>query len=108
MASQDLKDTYLHVLIRPDKRNSQVHRLQLGLPVQGSVFRSLHCPYIFTRVMVSTFLHCAGIRIRRYLDDWLIQAPSRALVIQALDTVLKLCQDLGIVVNWEKSNLVPS
>ena len=53
-------------------------------------------------------LHRAGIRIRRYLDDWLIQAPSYALVLQALDTVLQLCQDLGIVVNWEKPNLVPS
>ena len=58
--------------------------------------------------LVSTFLHHLGIRIRRYLDDWLIQAPSRLLVLQALDTVLQLCQELGIVVNWEKSNLIPS
>ena len=67
-------------------------------------------PQAFTRVMalVSTFLHCVWIRIRRYLDDWLIQTSSRSLVLQALDTVLWLCQDLGIVVNWEKSNLVPS
>ena len=57
--------------------------------------------------LVSTFLHRAGIRIRCYLDDWLIQASSRSQVRQAVDTVLRLCQSLGIVVNWEKSHLEP-
>ena len=48
-------------------------------------------PQVFTRVMapVSAFLHCAGIRIRRYLDDWLIQAASRSQVM-CLDAVLHL------------------
>ena len=36
-------------------------------------------PQVFTRVMapVSAILHHLGIRMCRYLDDWLIQAPSR-------------------------------
>ena len=57
---------------------------------------------------VSAFLHRSGIRLRRYLDDWLIQASSRGQVLLALDTVLQLCHSLGIVVNWEKSQLVPT
>ena len=57
---------------------------------------------------VSAFLHQAGIRLRRYLDDWLIQASSREQVLLALESVLQLCRELGIVVNWEKSHLVPS
>ena len=67
-------------------------------------------PQVFMRVMapVSTFLHRTGIRIRCYLDDWLIYAPSQSLVLQVMDTVLQVCVDLGVVVNWEKSNLVPS
>ena len=67
-------------------------------------------PRVFTRVMapVSTFLHRAGIRIRRYLDDWLIKAASRSQVLIALDAVLQLCHSLGIVVNWEKSHVVPA
>ena len=67
-------------------------------------------PQVFTWVMapVSAFLHQAGIRLRRYLDDWLIQASSKEQVLLALESVLQLCRDLGIVVNWEKSHLVPS
>ena len=57
---------------------------------------------------VSAFLHRSGIRLRRYLDDWLSQAASREQVLLALDTVLHLCHSLGIVVNWEKSQLVPT
>ena len=46
--------------------------------------------------------------MRRYLDDWLIQASSREQVLLALETVLQLCRALGIVVNWEKSQLIPT
>ena len=44
-------------------------------------------PQVFTRVMapVSTLLHQSGIRLRRYLDDWLIQASSREQVLLALN-----------------------
>ena len=67
-------------------------------------------PQVFTRVMapVSAFLHRTGIRLHRYLDDWLIQASFREQVLLALETVLQLCSSLGIVVNWEKSQLLPT
>ena len=57
---------------------------------------------------VSAFLHRSGIRLCCYLDDWLIQVSSREQVLLALDTVLHLCHLLGIVVNWEKSQIVRS
>ena len=47
--------------------------------------------------MVSAVLLGAGIHIRRYLDDWLIEAVSRAQVRQALNTVFHLCHQLGEV-----------
>ena len=67
-------------------------------------------PQVFTRVMapVSAILHRMGVRLRRYLDDWLLQASSRDQVLLALRSVLQLCRRLGIVVNWEKSQLVPT
>ena len=67
-------------------------------------------PLVFMRFMapVSAFLHRSGFRLRRYLDDWLIQAASREQVLLALDTVLHLCHSLVIVVNWEKSQLLPA
>ena len=35
-------------------------------------------------------------------------ASSHPLVFRALETVLQLCQELGIVVNWEESSLTPA
>ena len=67
-------------------------------------------PQVFTHVMapVSWFLHQLGIRMLRYLDDWLILASSKEEACWARDKVLSLCQELGIVVNLEKSTLTPS
>ena len=64
---------------------------------------------VFTRVMgpVSAILHSHGIRLWRYLDDWLIPLSSREQVL-ALRMVLRLCNSLGMVINWEKSQLVPT
>ena len=65
-------------------------------------------PQVFTRVMapVSAILHRMRVRFRRYLDDWLLQASSREQVLLALWTVLQLCRRFGIVVYWEKSQVI--
>ena len=67
-------------------------------------------PQVFSRVMapVSAILHSWGIRMRRYLDDWLVQSSSRESLLRDLRVVLDLCHVLGIVVNPAKSHLVPS
>ena len=84
MVSLDLKDAYLQVPIHPDSCKS-VRFVAFERVYQFSAlcFDFSTAPQVFTRIMapVSTFLHRAGIRVRRYLDDWLIQAPSRSLVI---------------------------
>ena len=48
------------------------------------------------------------IRLHQYLDDWLIQAPSKQVCIEQTQKLLKLMKDLGFVVNLKKSELVPS
>ena len=109
--SLDLKDAYLQVPMHPESRKF-LRFVAFGKVYQFKVlcFGLSTAPQVFTRVMapVSAFLHRSGIRLRRYLDDWLIQASSREQVLFALDTVLHLCHSLGIIVNWEKSQLVPS
>ena len=109
MVSIDLKDAYLQVLIHPLSRKFlrftaggrawQFKVLCFGLSTE---------PQVFTRVMapVSGFLHQSGIWMLQYLDDWLILALSREEVCSARDKVLSLFQDLGIVVNLDKSSLV--
>ena len=41
----------------------------------------------------------------RYLDDWLVVVELRELLLHHRNLFLQLCTDLGIVVNWEKSDL---
>ena len=66
-------------------------------------------PQVFTRVFaaVSAWAHSHGIRLLRYLDDWLILASSEREAKQSVQSLLSLCHTLGIVIN-EKSDLVPS
>ena len=106
----DLKDAYLHlqVPIHPASRKF------LRFVVDGRVyqFKALcfglsTTPQVFMRVMalMSSFLHSLGVRMLHYFDDWLVLASSH---LEARDKVLQMCSLLGIVVNLEKSSLVPS
>ena len=80
MVSIDLKDAYLQIPIHPASRR------YLRFTAGGKTwqFRDLcfglsTAPQVFTRVMapVSGLLHQLGIRMLRYLDDWLILASSQ-------------------------------
>ena len=111
MVSLDLREAYLQVPMHPDSRKF------LKFMVGGKVYQfKVLCfglstaPQVFTRVMapVSAILHRIGVRLRRYLDDWLLQASSREQVLLALRPVLQLCRRLGIVVNWDKSQVIPT
>ena len=48
-----------------------------------------------------------GIRIHQYLDDWLVRASTHHTCLQHTQTLVTLCQELGWLVNKEKSELVP-
>ena len=111
MASIDLKEAYLQVPVHPASR----HFLRFMFRDTVYQFKALcfglsTAPQVFTRVMapVSAILHSMGIRMRRYLDDWLVQSASRESLLRDLQNVLQLCHELGIAVNPQKSNLVPS
>ena len=77
------------------------------LSVQGIVLRPFHGSTVFTRIftLVSEWAHWRGVLLLRYLDDWLVLAESRELLLHHLDLILQLCTSLGIVVNWEKSDV---
>ncbi|MGL5405358.1 MAG: reverse transcriptase domain-containing protein, partial [Propionibacteriaceae bacterium] len=110
MLSVDLKDAYFQIPIH------QSSRKYLRFIFDGTVyqFRALcfglsTAPQVFTRVftLVSAWAHSNGIRLLRYLDDWLVLASSRSQLLQDRDRLLKFCRDLGIVINYEKSDLEP-
>ena len=111
MISLDLQDAYLQVPIHPESRR-YLRFMMGGVPYQFKVlcFGLTTAPQVFTRLMapISAILHRYGIRILRYLDDWLILAESRTTCIHARDRLLHLCEELGLQVNHKKSSLVPS
>ena len=111
MASIDLREAYLQVPVHPESRpflrfvsNGQVYQFK------ALCFGLSTAPQVFSRAMapVSAILHSMGIRMRRYLNDWLVQSSSRESLLRDLQTVLRLCHELGVVMNPEKSHLIPS
>ena len=66
-------------------------------------------PWAFTRVMrpIMREIHSKGVMSFCLLDDFLITAMSPNKLIQKSKEIMKLFQNLGIQVNWEKSNLIP-
>ena len=111
MISLDLQDTYLQVPVHHDLRRF-LRFVVDGKPFQFRVlcFGLTTAPQVFTRIMapVSAILHRHGVRMLRYLDDWLILASSEIACLQSRDRLLAVCTELGIQVNLTKSSLVPS
>ena len=111
MVSIDLKDAYLQVPIHPESRKFLRFASREGIfQFRTLCFGLSTAPQVFTRVMapVAKILHSMGVWLMRYLDDWLVLAPSEKACLRARELVLDLCKELGIVVNMEKSSLVPA
>ena len=111
MISLDLQDAYLQVPVHHDSRRY----LRFVVDEKTFQFRVLcfgltTAPQVFTRIMapVSAILHRHGVRMLRYLDDWLILASSKIACLQSRDRLLSVCTEPGIQVNLTKSSLVPS
>ena len=110
LASLDLKDAYFQIPIHGSSRKL------LRFMSEGTVyqFKALcfglsTAPQVFTRVFaaVSAWAHSRGIRLLRYLDDWLVLSSEKKAK-QSIREPLSLCHTLGIVINEKKSDLVPS
>ena len=111
LASLDLKDAYFQIPIHGSSRKL------LRFMSEGTVyqFKALcfglsTAPQVFTRVFaaVSAWAHARGIRLLRYLDDWLVLSSSEKKAKESIRELLSLCRTLGIVINKKKSDLVPS
>ena len=109
--SLDLKDTYLHV---PIHRRS---RKYLRFTLRGRVyqFKALPfglstSPYLFTRLMtvIATFLRRRAITLHPYLDDWLARNQNRRRLLEHRQFIWSLINSLGLIINYEKSDLVPA
>ena len=110
-ASLDLSDAYLHVPMHPAARNFLM--FQIG----ESLFRFLvlpfglsTAPFVFSEIMkfLKRWGRSAGMLLFQYLDDWLLLNRDRHELSTHMAQLLKACLRLGLLVNFEKSELIPS
>lgn len=111
MVKIDLKDAYLTVPVWKD------HQMYLRFIWRGSLlefsclpFGLASAPREFTKLLkpVWSILRQRGIRLIVYLDDILLIAQSKQLVLQHASSTLNLLEGLGFILNYQKSLLVPS
>ena len=110
VSSIDFSDAYFHIPIHFTSRKF----LRFHFQNQSYQFRALPfglstAPMEFTAVVkeVKLMAQSRGIRIHQYLDDWLIRAPTKESCHQGTQSLLALCQELGWMVNMQKSELEP-
>ena len=110
VTSVDFKDAYFHVPIQEQSRK------YLRFHVQGRTYQFKALPFgLSTAPMEFTVLAKEvklmainkGIRIHQYLDDWLVRARSQETCLHHTQILVRMCQDLGWLVNLEKSELEP-
>ena len=110
LTSLDFSDAYFHIPVHVKSRKY----LRFHFQGQSYQFRALPfglstAPMEFTCVVkeVKLMAQSRGIRIHQYLDDWLIRAPTKESCHQGTQSLLALCQELGWIINVQKSELEP-
>ena len=81
-------------------RTSQFKVTPFGLSTAPLKFT---CMVKEVKLMAQAF----GIRIYHYLDDWWVRAQTKESCHQGTQSLLTLCQELGWVINIQKSELEP-
>ena len=87
----------------------KVSLLKSDFSVHNCTFSLSTAPMEFTIVVkeIKLMAQSRHIRIHQYLDDWLIQAEDKKTYHQHTWSLLAISQDLGWIVNLQKSDLIP-
>ena len=101
---------YFHIPIHSQSRKYMRFHLQgQSYQFKALPFGLSTAPMEFTVVAKEVKLMALqrGIRIHQCLDDWLVRASTHDTCLQQTQTLVTLCQELGWLVNKEKSELAP-
>ena len=111
MAKIDLKDAYFMIPIQEQDRAFLTFRFRDQLFQFRCLPFGLSCaPWVFTKTLkpVVAQLRQLGIRLVVYIDDILIMAESRELAQENVIGLVFLLENLGFVINRDKSILEPT
>ena len=110
VTSIDFRDAYFHIPIQEQSRK------YLRFHVQGQTYQFKALPFglstapleftVIAKEVKLMAMH-KGIRIHQYLDDWLVRATSHHACLQHTQSLVKICQKLGWLVNLDKSEVDP-
>ncbi|PIK38301.1 hypothetical protein BSL78_24866 [Apostichopus japonicus] len=110
-SSVDLKDAYLHIPVETRSQNF------LAFSYKGKTYKFVALPFglstsprVFTRIAgaVVADLRRSGVTLYAYLDDWLVTGRSHQEALFNLDRTTNRLEQLGWVINREKSHLIPT
>ena len=111
LTSLDLKDAYFHIGIHPADRR-YLRFCHNGTSWQFTVlpFGLSTSPRVFTKILkpVLAYAHLHRVKLHMYLDDWLLNPGTLQEAHEQTSWLRSLCQKLGLVINLEKSELIPS
>ena len=110
ISSIDFKDTFFHIPIQEQSRKYlRFHTQGQTYQFKALPFGLSTAPLEFTVIVKEVKLMAIhrGIWIHQYLDDWLVRATSHQACLQHTPDLVQMCQQLGWVVNFEKSELEP-
>ena len=110
VTSIDLSDAYLHIPIHPQSRKFlRFHHKETSYQFTSLPFGLATARLVFTSLVKEVKLLALkqDIRLHQYLDDWLIRASSQDEAQKHTVKLLSLIQNLGFIVNLQKSELNP-
>lgn len=107
----DIKDAYYHIPLAEDAKQYFSARVG-GLDVEYTAMPMglTSSPRIWTKLMkpVLAIIRGNGIRIIIFIDDCIVLGNSRENCLKNMDFVLRTFIELGFLINWEKSKLIPT
>ena len=110
VTSIGFKAAYFHIPIQEQSRK------YLRFHIHGQTYQFKALPFVlstapmdFTVIAKDVRLMAIhkGIRIHQYLDNWLVRAISHQTCLQNTQELVEICENLGWVVNFDKSELEP-
>ena len=111
MCKIDLKDAYFAVPIHPEHQKLLCFQFQnVTYQFKCLPFGLTSAPRVFTKVLkpLVAFVRTLGLRICIYIDDMLILNSQREGALRDASLMIHLLENLGFIVNMEKSILFPS
>ena len=111
LTSLDMKDAYFHIGINPaDRRYLRFCHKGTAWKIHSTAIRVVNQSESIYKILkpVLAYTHLHRVRLHMYLDDWLLNPGTHQEALEQTSWLKSLCRRLGLVLNLEKSDLIPS